>query len=438
LVARLIRKRGNVLDALGVPLNPATTFHFIDPWNSGSDNNFHSGLKFDDNPNDWTRVFNPVNSKEDINNGLMHFAKDANGHTWVIVAADRRTDNGEAYIDFEFLQKSLTINPSGHFVSAGLDGGRTVNDFVLTLELTNGGSTAEFFVERWEANSHGGFDYVDRTTALPAGATYAAVNSSDGTPVSFDAFGKNTYDKNTFVEAAVDLTALIGNFDPCLELGINTILIKTKESQSPSATIVDYINPLNDVDVTLGVADAGKDQIKCSQDASTTFTLDGKALPDQTVSFYWEVFDGTATIDDANSLTTDVHVSSASATIRLIVETVSGCSPAVHDDVILTVTSGPSNTFELTATNYCAGDPALGSVSSSGSELDVSCQLVDLNGTPVQDPKVGTGSGLTWIGIAPGVYHVVYMVPGGCSSIGDNTAEVAENPTPDCCTECFW
>jgi hypothetical protein len=51
-----------------------------------------------------------------------------------MVAADRRSDNGDAYMDFEFLQNTLTINPGGTFTSAGPDGGRTVNDFVLTLE----------------------------------------------------------------------------------------------------------------------------------------------------------------------------------------------------------------------------------------------------------------------------------------------------------------
>src|SRR6266571_2682076 len=42
---------GAVLDATGAPLNPTTTFHFIDAYNSGSDNTFAGGLKWTDNPN---------------------------------------------------------------------------------------------------------------------------------------------------------------------------------------------------------------------------------------------------------------------------------------------------------------------------------------------------------------------------------------------------
>src|SRR5207253_11454 len=56
---------GSVLDASGVPLNNITTFHLIDRYVS-PDNNFAGGLKFDDNPNHWTWVTNPVNDKEDI------------------------------------------------------------------------------------------------------------------------------------------------------------------------------------------------------------------------------------------------------------------------------------------------------------------------------------------------------------------------------------
>ena len=90
---------GNVLDSSGVPVNPATTFHLIDPFNSGSDNNFKGGLKVDNNPNGWSWVTNPVNSKQDINNALIHFTTDANGHNWVIVSADRLSNNGAAYIE---------------------------------------------------------------------------------------------------------------------------------------------------------------------------------------------------------------------------------------------------------------------------------------------------------------------------------------------------
>src|SRR5215831_19444726 len=45
---------GNVLTAAGVSLDPVNTFHLIDLFNSGADDNFAGGQKFDGDPNTWT------------------------------------------------------------------------------------------------------------------------------------------------------------------------------------------------------------------------------------------------------------------------------------------------------------------------------------------------------------------------------------------------
>src|SRR5204863_684392 len=146
---------GNVLnnDATGTPVNSATTFHLVDPFNSGTDDNFAGGDKVDDNPNTWNWTLNPVGDKQDMNNALIHLTKDPiTGHTWVMVAGDRLSNNGDAYIDFEFLQNPLSTTPlvgtTGGFSSAGPDCGRTANDFLLTLKFTKGGTVADFFVSQ--------------------------------------------------------------------------------------------------------------------------------------------------------------------------------------------------------------------------------------------------------------------------------------------------
>ena len=74
------------------------------------DNNFAGGKKVNDNPNVWTWVSNPVGDKVDINHALMHFTTDAGGDTWLVIAGDRLSDNGDAYIDFEFLQSPLLVD----------------------------------------------------------------------------------------------------------------------------------------------------------------------------------------------------------------------------------------------------------------------------------------------------------------------------------------
>src|SRR5262249_28292831 len=149
----------------------------------------------------------------------------------------------DSYIDFEFLQNKLTLNANGSFSSAGPNGGRTVNDLLLSLAFTSGGSVADFFAWRWLANGASSYAYSDATGSLPTGGVFVAASPAN-TAVPFGAFGSTTYSANQFAEAAVDLTALLGNFDPCLSIGVATIMVKTKTSQSSSASIVDFINPI--------------------------------------------------------------------------------------------------------------------------------------------------------------------------------------------------
>src|SRR5262249_48128708 len=168
---------GGVLSASGCPLNSLTTYHLIDAANNPIDNNFNSG-KADDDPNTWTWVLNPVGKKVDVKHALIHASKDANGHTWLTLAATRESNNGDAYVDFEFLQNSLSVvtnadGTGGAFSSAGTNGGRTINDFVLSITLTGGGSTPSLCVYRWNqvgVDNQGNptYDYTNATSALPA------------------------------------------------------------------------------------------------------------------------------------------------------------------------------------------------------------------------------------------------------------------------------
>src|ERR1044071_6407696 len=328
---------GSVLDASGNPLNPSTTFHFRDLYNSTSDNDFVGGLKWTDNPNVWQWTTSKASSKTDINNVLFHTAIDSEGHTWVIIAADRASTSGDSYIDFEFLQNPLLANTNGTFTSSGPDGGRTANDLLLSLGFTSGGSMADFFAWRWLTNTtSGGFMYVDSTASLPVGRVFVAANSNT-VSVPYGAFGLTTYTPMAFAEAAVDLTALLGNFNPCVSLGFKTIMVKTKSSASSTATIVDFINP---VQYSLNVgpsANAGPNQALCTQGTRTTFRLNGSATPglQPIVSNSWSVISGIATIDSPASLVTTAYVSSASATLRLTAVEANGCTET--SDIVLSV-----------------------------------------------------------------------------------------------------
>jgi len=346
-----------VLDANGVPINPTTTFHFIDPFNASDDLTFSGGLKWTDDPNDWTWTTGKASSKTDINNVLLHVAKDADGHTWVILATDRLSTSGDSYIDFELLQNPFYRTNNGAFFSLGPDGGRTVNDVLLSLAFTGGGSVPDFFAFRWQG-SNGKFAYVDSTTSLPTGRVFVAANATN-TIVPFGAFGDTNYVANAFAEAAIDLTAFLGNFDTCLSIGIKTIMVKTKSSASSSASIIDFIDPIQ-YDMKLGPsANAGPDLARCIEGDSTSFPLNGQAAAGlfPIASTTWSVVSGTAVIDDPSSLVTTAHVTSASATLRLTVVQGNECTES--DDVVLTVAplpacsiAGPATVCPLSTSQY--------------------------------------------------------------------------------------
>ena len=113
---------------------------------------------------------------------------------------------------------------------------------VLSLAFTSGGSVPDFFAYRWNPTA-GGFAYSDATAALAGGRVFLAANSKSVT-VPLWRVRLDDLTPNAFVEAAIDLTALLGDFDPCLSIGIKTIMVKTKTSTSSSASIVDFIDPI--------------------------------------------------------------------------------------------------------------------------------------------------------------------------------------------------
>jgi hypothetical protein len=344
--------------------------------NAGTDFVFTGGHKWFDNPNTWEWTTGKSSSKTDINNVLLHLALDADGHVWTAISADRLSTSGDSYIDFEFLQNALTRQSDGTFVSAGPHGGRTTNDVLLSLAFTGGGSTADFFAWRWQADGNGGFAYADVTASLPAGRVFVALNNTT-IRVPYGAFGETNYPPNAFAEAAVDLTALLSAFDACMSFGFKSIMVKTKASQSPTATIEDFIDPIQ---YTLRIgprADAGVDQTRCLEGDSTAFPLNGAASAGffPVVSATWSVVTGTATIESTNSLLTTAHVLSASATLRLTVIQSNGCTET--DDVVLTVAplptcsvTGPSLVCPRSSTEF-HGPPGMAlyswSVSGNGS-----------------------------------------------------------------------
>lgn len=162
---------GFVLNSNGTPVNSGTTFWMKDNYNDGTnqDNVFTGTYKINENPENWLWKLGAISpGKNDMNNAFVHFTTAANGNVWVIFAADRLTGGtNNSYLDFEFLQNSVIKNDDGTFTTAGTSSGRTIGDFILSVDFS---ANPAFNLLRWNGTS-----YVD--TAVPPGNVYAAANT---------------------------------------------------------------------------------------------------------------------------------------------------------------------------------------------------------------------------------------------------------------------
>jgi hypothetical protein len=241
---------GFVMDDGGIVNDTTTTTHFVDPYLSVDDIFF--GGKYNQDPNIfWSWGIGSASNKIDLNNVLIHFANDTlDCHTRMMFAADRFSNSGLAYTDFEFLQNTLTKNAGGTFSSSGPNGGRTVNDLLFTVEFTGVGQQAYFYFYSWQQISPGVYTWVSFTP--PASDSYA-FTSAGGENVPYGAFGNTSYLANQFVEGAVDLNHVIFsyiNFPGSITF--KTLFIKTKASSTPSSPLGDFVPPKQLNNFTLG------------------------------------------------------------------------------------------------------------------------------------------------------------------------------------------
>jgi predicted membrane protein len=249
---------GFVLNNNGTAVNNFISGRKIDGYKSGpQDLIFSTGSKFNDNPNTWTWAAADAGGKGDINNVLYHIGNTSTNEQYMIVAGDRKETNGTSYIDFEFLQNTLTRNATtGKFNSAGPDGGRTKNDVVISIQYVNGGSSANILLYLWlnvGTIANPNWTYVPQ--AVDPTKYYGFTNLGT-TSVPYGAFGTTTYISNQFVEAAFNVSKVLQSSNICDGLKVKTLLIKTKSSDTLTAALDDFIEPIQ-VGLDLGTASIG-------------------------------------------------------------------------------------------------------------------------------------------------------------------------------------
>ena len=105
---------------------PQTTYIMVDGVPAGSAKDptiFGEKAKIDMDPNNyvWTSGSSP--QKNEIEHAFVHFTEgpdtdgdsDSKPDVWMTFSGDRLSNNGDSYIDFEFLQKKLFKNDDGTF-----------------------------------------------------------------------------------------------------------------------------------------------------------------------------------------------------------------------------------------------------------------------------------------------------------------------------------
>jgi hypothetical protein len=231
-------------------------FHKMDLFNDANDEGFDGGNKLFHDPNTWGWSSKKQLNKDDMNHSMVFITRDNNDHIWVLISGDRASENGTSYLDFEFYKNEIimtgpnqtgapVLGGKGGFLSSGPNGGRTVGDLSVTLSFTAGGSVAGVSFLQWApANCDGCFDYVPLEP--DAGEAWVAANTVI-VNVPYEAFGLTTYAPNLFIEAAIDVTALIGSGtgDQCAGLNFKSLFIKTKSSAERTADLKDFIAPFS-------------------------------------------------------------------------------------------------------------------------------------------------------------------------------------------------
>lgn len=180
--------------------------------------------------------------KNDLTNTYFHTRVDgATDDHWAFIAAETRSTNGDSHVDFEFNQAGISQvgDAAGQLVGNGPSGGRSIGDFVVSIDFLGGGSTPTSTVRIWNGSA-----YVEM--APPDGAVVSAANLQDiahgaaGTWKHFDTNGApvEVLSALQFVEAGINLTAMGINIQACNTAA--TFTVKTRSSSSFTSELKDF------------------------------------------------------------------------------------------------------------------------------------------------------------------------------------------------------
>ncbi len=163
-------------------------------------------------------------------------APDNAGHKVLYLGSERRSNNGDSFAGF-WLLKDPTVGCTTTGATTPFTGHHTVGDIFVASNYTNGGGSQDVQVYAWQAAK-------PHLKLLTAGAVCnPAVTGDDACAIAntdtiTPPWDTQTLKKNEFVEAGVDLTALLGNAG--VTSCFSTVLAETRSSQQTTAELKDF------------------------------------------------------------------------------------------------------------------------------------------------------------------------------------------------------
>ncbi len=189
----------------------------------------------------WQFTASRPQPKDDIANAFAaayNVAQpDGTTHLILYAGADRYSNNGDSTMGFWFFNNVIGEGKAGSNGTGPFTGTHEDGDLLLISDFTQGGSVSTPTLYEWVGNDATG--HLQLISGVPSGDTIAIVNNSTtNLPWSFtDKTGtpNNGALPGEFIEEGVDLTALhlVGCF--------NSFLAETRSSQSPTATLSDFV-----------------------------------------------------------------------------------------------------------------------------------------------------------------------------------------------------
>ena len=208
--------------------------------------------------NDITNVY--IHSRDIFNPDHQPLGRT---ETWIFLAAETRATQGDQHLDFEFNAAGIQVstdeeglNPvdfcdaeKGFLVGLGSEGGRTLGDFIVSIDYSKGGGQPEATFRQWEDDGAGNysFEFIDMDMdgcPDPLGVDIlAATNASPlmGPWGHFDPDGGAAASAIAlqFVEVGINLTA-IGALNRVQCNTDSTVQVKTRSSDSFEASLKDF------------------------------------------------------------------------------------------------------------------------------------------------------------------------------------------------------